>query len=801
MTIQQQRFLGSSVRNFNCSIGWGGQESVLSINLADDLRSGDSFLPPSPGTPVGFNYLGWRFSGLLQNWTQTGDMSGYPTYSATLVDPRVLLDGVQVILSDYTGQVAGVPNLLNVYGALEAIDFGTSKLNDVGIPWNIVKPQLSTMLIGGVSFKGFLYSVDISGLPNIGDYRLPGPVMSLSEIINDICECTSSDYFVKLENDLTTITVYLVSRASQPLLGVINQYVADTPNAKLREVGYEMVNDENAKFIIGGKKSTMFFVTPTSTGDEITRTIWPYWGNNFEGTLIVGEGTGDEHQFVLDSRAVLVPGIGNEYPTNIGEMRAALADQLTWETYLWSNCFNEYYIATDGEESERFAKLNKQGDFVVGTEFYRHNRVRNPLFKRAYDLGLVGGISSTIISRFLNADSPDVLMKTYSEQIYSLVRQGQNRQKEKDPIQKIYELLRDYASEYYGRKFMVMVDEIEWYRDEETNQVFLSHEPTQDGFLEEDVWLNGISRNLLPVDINQITTENGRIEAFVRFDNADALDLTGIPPEDILYGRFYKVSNSRFGGDFHSIFIRCQVEPRYVYLDNDTGLSPRAVITIQQPMFTKIDDPFSSSVLSDFLNQVWTTKQEQNEEFTDDKKRELYVKLKQGFGSVSGSYVPVPLFVSPDLAVIPLQSNTDTYGPWYAVGANGRVSVEVDDNLVPWNFGGTYSALDRAANARFNDISFQQVAEYGRVETPDPPLFDLGHQLLGSGPYVTDIQVSVGEQGVSTSYSFKTWTPRFGKLSRYWADKITRISQAQQKQRRDMRNVFKMNALKAIKTR
>lgn len=792
VVLEQQRFLGSSVRNFNCAIGWGGQETTLSVSLADDVRNGDVFLPPDPGTPVGFRYMDFRFSGLLQRWTMTGDVNGYPTYEATLIDPRVLLDGVQVILSDYIGEVGGIPNLLNVYGALEARGFGTSKLNDTGIPWYLVKEVLSTMLINGVRFHGFNYTVDLSALPTIGDYRLPGPSMSISEIIQDICETTSSDYFVKLENDLTTIRVYLVSRATQPMLGVINQYVSETPNAKLREIGYEMVNDENAKFIIGGKKSTVFYTSSANFSDEIRNTIWPYWGNSFEGTLIIGRGTGDRHTFVLDSRAVLLRGVGNTYPTNIGEMRAALNDQLTWETFLWSHCFNKYYREDDGTESDVYYKLDDDGNFIPGTQSYNHNGFLNPVFKRAYDLGLVGGINSGVLSRFLNADDASVIMNTYSEQISTLVAQGMVRNAEKDPVEKLYDLIKDYASEYYGRKFMVRVDEVEWYRDADTGQVFLSHEPVSDGFVDEDVWLNGISRNLLPVEIDKIITENGRIEAFVRFDNADQLDLTGIPPEDILYGRFYKSSDSRFAGDFHSIFVKCQVDSKYVYLDNNTGLSPRAVITLPQPMFTKIDNTYDSSILADFLNEVWEVKQAQDpNEFTDAKKNQIYVKLKKSYGAVGASFSPVPLFVPPDIAAIPLQSNKYTYGPWYAAGADGRVSIESDDSLVPWNYGGTYTAMNAAAGARFNDISFQQIAEYGRVETPDPPQFDLGYQLLGNGPYLTDLQVSVGDGGVTTVYSFKTWTPRFGKLSRYWADKVTRVSQANQKLRGQMRNMQK----------
>lgn len=811
--LVQQRFLGSSIRSFNTSLGWGGQESSLSISLADDVINGDAFLPPSVGAPVLFNFMGWTSAGLLQRWTQTGDVGGYPVYECSLVDPRILLDGVQVILSDYTGVVT-LPNLINVYGYLENQGFGTAKLNEAGIPWNLVRTSLDVLLQGTIQFRGYKYALDISSLPLIPNYRLGGPVMSVMDIINDVCEATSCDYFIKLENDLITIRVYLVSRASQPLLGKITQYVAQTPDAKTREIGFEMVNEDNSKFIFGDKRQELFYVSASTrwilednrltTDDEETNTIWPFWGHDFDGNLIIGRGFGDRHTFTIDSRAILLENVGNSYPTNLGEIRAALSDQDVWESYLWTNCFNEFYIEEDGNATARYYKINNRGQFVPGTVSYSHNNYPNPLFGRAFRLKLVGGISNDIISKFLNATNAEDFLNTHTDALLNVLKQGQNIHEEKDPIEKLYSFLNEYASEYYGRKFMVLMPQVQWYRDPETDRVFLSHEPLGQGFVEEDVWLNGISRNLLPIDINKITTEDGKIEAFVRFDNAESLDLTEIPPEDIMYGTFYKVSNSRFGGAFKSLFVKCSVEPSYAYLDFNTGLSPRAIVTINRPMYTKVDDQFNTSLIVDWLNNVWSDKQVQYppstppgpNDFTNDNKDKILKKLTKSIGALFSNLTTEPMFVPPDLAAVGILYNKEVYGPWFAAGADGRVSVEADSSLAPWNFGGTYEALNKAATARFNDVSLQQVAEYGRVEVPGPPSLDLGSQLLNSGPYVTDIQMSVGTDGVTTTYSFKTWSPRFGKLARHWADKIARNDKANQSIRRQLREVYKNQALK-----
>jgi hypothetical protein len=46
--IAQTMFLGSSVSSFSCNMGWSGQPSQLTVQLADDL-------PLNPGFPCNFN--------------------------------------------------------------------------------------------------------------------------------------------------------------------------------------------------------------------------------------------------------------------------------------------------------------------------------------------------------------------------------------------------------------------------------------------------------------------------------------------------------------------------------------------------------------------------------------------------------------------------------------------------------------------------------------------------------------------------------------------------------------------------
>ena len=43
---------------------------------------------------------------------------------------------------------------------------------------------------------------------------------------------------------------------------------------------------------------------------------------------------------------------------------------------------------------------------------------------------------------------------------------------------------------------------------------------------------------------------------------------------------------------------------------------------------------------------------------------------------------------------------------------------------------------------------------------------------------MTGLDISISDGGVKTSYKFSTWTPTFGKLNKYNADRIARINKA-----------------------
>ena len=78
------------------------------------------------------------------------------------------------------------------------------------------------------------------------------------------------------------------------------------------------------------------------------------------------------------------------------------------------------------------------------------------------------------------------------------------------------------------------------------------------------------------------------------------------------------------------------------------------------------------------------------------------------------------------------------------------------------------------------DAGASEVAanESGRIELAKVPEFNIADRFADSGPYVTDMNISIGVGGLTTGYKFNTWTPNFGKLTKYNADRVSRIYKA-----------------------
>lgn len=185
INIDQQTFLGASIRSFSANGGFGDTSSTLNVDLVVDEKnngdgtslgtgqdvyhngSRDNFRPPPAGSPVFFTlgqtfqnvgdvfkkaydtfygtnvvsdtdpyYHHFYFGGILQSYVQTRSPQGNPLFSAQVVDPREILASTSLLLNNYNNSVFNQYNLINVFGFLE---FNTSSTSSFSSHPKVVK--------------------------------------------------------------------------------------------------------------------------------------------------------------------------------------------------------------------------------------------------------------------------------------------------------------------------------------------------------------------------------------------------------------------------------------------------------------------------------------------------------------------------------------------------------------------------------------------------------------------------------------------------------------------------------------
>lgn len=757
-------FLGSSITSISSSVGWGTQPSELKVGLVTDLSNGDFFSPPNVGAPVYLQYGSLSFGGLLNSITRSNGPDGF-LYDVMVVDPRAILEGVQLILSGYTGGVYGVPNLYNVYGALE-VAYGDSGNNKSGMEWYKVKNTFLTLnQTTPIVFAGYNYYVDLTNLPSLPNYyRIGGESISLMQFILDVCDAAAHDVFFKLilVNGQNVITLFTINRSVQPQFGRISVFLNSQSNIVRSDINYELRNETTSKFLVGGNRAEVWYQFSNSGVDSNEDyTIFPYWGLDEDGDIIVGtESFGNRHTFTLPSRGVKVIGVGETYPTTVEEMRAAAAGRESWELLLQT--YN------NDATSPHFGKANKIG---LVTDMF----VSKALWDR-YSVAEIEAMTPLEMSNFLgeNVKKAGSALKSDHE----------------ENINKLYNYVKSYADEYYGKRYMVTVPSGIAKYDWDQNKIITSLEPTDGGFIEEVRWSGAVATNLMPRDVNFVTQEDGRIVCYAKFDNFKNLDLSELPPDSYVLGRPVGPDNQP------SVFVKCTVQPELQFLDRSGVYSPRAIIELPgRVKYDFIDDEKRSDI--GLFRSVMIDKIRESKSVSETVAVQIFNVIISRLGSELAFLGIEGLIAIPHMAAVPLKSNVDFYGPWYAVGAQGQTEFEKDDTLVPWNYGG-YALMNLAAFSRVNDaLANFQVGEGGSIEIPGIPSVDIGVQLITGGPYITDIQVNIGQAGITTVYKMSTWTPRFGKIPKSYIDTLERIQLNQQRDRRLLRELNKLPAPKS----
>lgn len=862
--IDQTKFVGASVRSFTNNLGWSESPSTLTVNLVEDLRINDAFIFPSTGAPASFQFNGWRFDGIIQSWTSEGSDGGNPLYSVVLQDPREILDGVQVILGGYTG--VGLTNVLNVYGYLENVQFGNSGKNEAGIKYTKIRTALNTLLLGGsqyggrIKLAGHQYFVDLSQLPNLPEYyRIPNDNITLLEYVRTVCDDASHDFFFRMtySDTVCTITLHTVNKNFQPTVGAIANFINSLDSVSTKNYGMEFTNDVTSKFLLGGKVSRMYLQTASGGDDEDLETnvwentIWPYWGLDNSGDVILGEGLYDEHTFLLNIKHLEIAELPNEYYTDVGEMRAALTSMDSWLSYLQLHNNNQYRFEVGSTTERPFVNSYRPYDELVrihytfnDDDFYSEVLVKNspeydtalaniiknqgeqprlidlkynasskynPHFGKADRLQYFGGMLSYLIGPFL-----------YSQVALDNFHPNPADVKVTKHINKKTKLAdQPPADQHPNTLDPVIAEQIE-------TQIIRSKQERLYNFIKSiaDQYYGLQFMVKLPLIQSAPEAETGSIDTsfeprsqgFLTEDEYESAAIDNLVPIQFIDGdpNLGYIVDPRFISEEGKLYAYCRFDGFYHWDYSNIDADSLVFNEAYQSVFIKcevesyfvyrdkdtLSDPRAIIKLPGRV--IYRATPEDNIFAHHVVGNFLYPELKAKVGAAQaqadlqkliegapGSDT-LNLFESqyavwPHIVAVGLESNIHRYGPWYSTGAEGKVDYEVDETLVPWNFN-SWTELNNAANSKVNQaLNLYQTSENGTISFPGVPSLNAGDSLLAGGPIVTNINVSV-DNSITTTYQMATWKYHPYKLSKHKNDYIARLSKRDRQIARDNAN-------------
>lgn len=833
-------------------------------NIADP-----GFIEPEPGCAVYFRMetnpdgateaerAGIEYAGLVESWTTKYDKDGNPVYSVKIVDPRIVLENTQVIVNDFPGTTSGVWNLINAYGFVESLGSSCATspagaiggvtsdnvigniANERGMSWNDIKCAVQTLTsaqnraTADLSYGGYCndarltyvgpttgndgygilakdstitdpaftgiananlnvqyYTVDLTEIPfSPNYYKISGPNISLMEIISQVCQDAGCDYYIELLPVTLSSVLYKVIkvrvaiRSDQPQIGKLDSFIA----AKVAEntaanggvlnytEGEEVRNEETSIYLMGGKVRSPY----TAEASDII----PFWGVDVNGDLIQATAASGQYMVRMDFGRLnvsLATTMSSQYKwVSETELRAALVDIDSWKAVT---------LAVNGEIATHLRSIDQVPNFRFDV---LKDVVEGTKPPAAYRVGL-----------------PDAI--AIDHQVDS------NGAKDLD---KIYEFIRTYADEFYGKQFLVNHSTACYTTDAETGKYKYSHEPSTEG-----CWVNdgtatiiGLSHDTAASDF--FRDEQGKYQPILKFPLTGASLLGGATG--------YIADPSKLGDTNYitdqvdEIWVKAEIDSRWV---KGTPLDPAATTL---SFLIKIGSPVTlqSTPTYDFIDSVAGIESildARGETLAAAKPRIEYIDRGVGLASF-------PWAIAPSAAMCPLVSNVEVYGPWGVAGLPGQVILEKDDGFVPWEYGGDTTmyaaALDKVSNAvtqmrkgergSITVAGFPEIplgAELFSVDTVSPPTSQGTQKYYSTrvastdtcavlpyvyvamnawtgayGPNVTQVNVQIGAGGFTTEYQFSTYTQQFGRFSKDNAERLKRIGQQRLSMMRNMR--------------
>jgi hypothetical protein len=826
-------FLGATVLSFNASLGLAMQPSSLTVQTVIDCENNDYFGPLLADTDPRYNKVGdpvylkitdpkdanktvFEFGGVLTSWTANKSSSGL-SYTIKIDDPRVIFDNVAIIVdtfNDITNRggntigdsIVGLQNIdikhnyINIYQYYEGLVnngtcsvFGTSfTTSNGGMPYNAITQalrEINTFIYtstGGKFAVKWKDLIDFSGtIPNY--FRIKGPKITLTDLISSIADIMGCEYYTYLEKigDDNVIRIGFISLIDNPtsFLTLIENFDQAGIATDL-SYGQELRTEKTKTILVGDNVHTMYYFNkslPFFGFDDLnpSEPIIPY--------------AYDSYGFWINIRCLKLnlslntPLSGDLLSMSEMDIRASMASFDAWLDRVMDSTipgtFNQAVRL-------QFSECVNNGDTRIYLDAFNTGGTLNGIIGTSFARAFVDVMQNPQKYK-VEAAKPDALLG----------------------LEIIHQYVANLGSTYYGKKFVVPLasnvlgdNPLGWksvvcmYRntlDSITGEWVFSAEPSSEGaWVDLNVFVLGLGDPYLELFRN----EDGRLNGFAKFTSADCgkLDLTQLSDDQAVVTQDTSAAWVRFDVDAKIVMVSTTAN---TYLDSfitSAGLSekptsvPHAVITFSSPCYAAIcagNTQYAERALAWLQTTQAIAEANINGNEAPHQGMNLFAVQKTRTQTIDAQSAVdwssindrgwQPTIAYPSEIAIPFKINTQVYGPWGSSNCfndDGGVEFQQETDLNPWTYGSV---------ANMTTVGNQLVANMNRgllrSETGSativglPSLGNLG-SVLGGGANITNISFSYGSNGISSTYEFRTYTPKFGKLSKLFIDRFKEYS-------------------------
>lgn len=757
--------------SINTAYGVNGGSAQVTIVFPKDgpkrASDFDNMFPPM-GTPIGIKLGRLTFGGVLQRYTNKKSISGY-TWDVIIESPGKLLEGIQIISDRYQGtnyfgrfptatngfflgNSDGIYNIWNPFGVRENYNygglFGDSNVNSLGFPVIDLLTLIEEISRGEHAFGGkakfgdTFYTVDLSEVIKIvpSFYRIKGPHQSLGNIIQECCDVSSYDFIPMLKPKSGEITSNGI--ISNPVIKIL---VNDKRQQPIKNVVRDLVNQHEKSGTLISADSGKEYIQGATQKLVIGGPASRYFVGQQSGMIPVW-GRKNPTRFSTVPNVVELLHTGDNYGPN-GDAPIPILDSDTSAEFgrVWNASVLEVRCAMSGFDT-----------WVAFHMIAQTGLSRNLFTYVKLDKYTIAGINTGKISVSELIDTSAKSTKV-SEEYYRKVRI-------------LHESILEAGNENYGKKFLVpliaepggVFNNIKWIPDE--FRVILSWDIADSAF-----WLGRA-----PYRDISFYDNDGKLKAVAEWPNSANYDFSVLSNNYEYTGRTVATST-------------VQIE-KEIYFYN---LWPFALVTVPG---VPVDDGFTTDRFGMFyLLKHYGRIADANFSIS---------KLSQP-GAEEGPfrYPMESAMAMPQYVGIPQESQRYSWGPWYnKIPGDGAAEVSIEDSLRPETFG-SLAALNNVAISAYAYIDNSGIgdSESGYVEVPGLPDYNIVERFAGGGPYVSGIEVSVGTEGITTTYKFNTWTPQLGRLSKFNADRIANINKNSIRFLQEQREKFVKPAIEAKK--